>query len=179
MSGYAARTWGEFVSHFRSRLRRSRRKWNGTHCLEWAGARSRHGYGNVYWYGKFVAAHRVAWLIAYPIPDRLQVLHHCDNRLCANVEHLFLGTQKQNIDDMRSKQRHVDPPRHVGSAHPEAKLDERQVAAIKRARARGAHVKTLAAKYGVAPQLISRISRGEIWPHVPGPITKRIQGART
>lgn len=171
--GYPARTWNEFVAYFVSRFQRSRRKWNGTHCLEWTGARSGHGYGNVHWRGKFVPTHRMVWMIAKgSIPDGLHVLHHCDNRPCGNEGHLFLGTPKDNHDDMRIKRRESSPPRYVGSQHPQSKLNERQAASIKRARARGVHVNVLAKKYGVARQLISRISRGEIWAHVPGPITK-------
>lgn len=44
-------------------------------------------------------------LINGPIRDGLYVLHKCDNRLCVRVDHLFLGTQKENLADMRSKGR--------------------------------------------------------------------------
>lgn len=51
-------------------------------------------------------AHRVAWeLVHGPIADDLCVLHRCDNRLCVNVEHLFLGTRGDNIRDASVKGR--------------------------------------------------------------------------
>jgi hypothetical protein len=176
------RTWEEFVTYFRSRLRVSERTWNGTPCLEWTGAIGKHGYGNIRYDRNGVCwhkPHRLAWIIARgEIPEGMSVLHHCDNKPCANDGHLFLGTAKDNHDDMRSKQRASNPPRCVGSQHPEAKLNECQVASIKRARARGVHVKVLAEKYGVAHQLISRIARGESWLHVPGSITKTAASER-
>jgi HNH endonuclease len=54
----------------------------------------------------FFSAHRVAWELANgPIPGRLFVLRRCDNRLCVNPEHLFLGTQSDNMRDMAAKGR--------------------------------------------------------------------------
>lgn len=176
MRGVPARTWDDFVIHFRSRLRVSAQTWNGTYCLEWTGAIGKHGYGNLRYDHEGVRwhkPHRLAWLIAHgSIPDGMSVLHHCDNKPCANEEHLFLGTAKDNHDDMRKKRREANPPRHVGAQHPEAKLTEQQVTSIRHARSQGAHVKALAKQHGVTHQLISRIARGEIWPHAPGPITK-------
>jgi len=176
MRGYPVRTWDEFVEHFRARLRKSSRKWNGTCCLEWTGAIGKHGYGNLRYDHdgtRWHKPHRLTWIIKHgSIPEGMSVLHHCDNKPCANEEHLFLGTAKDNHDDMRSKQREANPPRYVGSQHPESKLNEDQVASIKQARARGIHVKVLAKKYGVTHTRISQISRGKGWAHVSGPITK-------
>jgi hypothetical protein len=48
-----------------------------------------------------VGASRIAWTLAHgPIPDGLNVLHTCDNVICVNVRHLYLGTQKDNVRDM-------------------------------------------------------------------------------
>ena len=75
-------------------------------CWEWTGALT-HGYGNVrrqaYSDSK---AHRLAWQMAYgPIPEGMQVLHHCDNRKCVRPDHLFLGTAADNLYDMLAKGR--------------------------------------------------------------------------
>lgn len=73
-------------------------------CWEWSGGRNPvSGYGQT---PENVAAHRVAWEIANgPIPDGQWVLHKCDNRPCCNPDHLMLGTQADNIADMKAKGR--------------------------------------------------------------------------
>jgi hypothetical protein len=81
-------------------------EWQGE-CLVWTGARSR-GYGHLYVDGAWHPAHRLAWVAEHgPIPSGLFVLHRCDNRPCFNIEHLFLGTQADNLADMDAKGRRV------------------------------------------------------------------------
>jgi hypothetical protein len=98
-----------------------------TPCLEWQAARDRDGYG--YFgvrAGKVAKAHRLAWEFAHgPIPDGLHVLHKCDNPPCIDVEHLFLGTNDDNVADMNAKGRAVCKP-SLGDAngsrlHPESR----------------------------------------------------------
>lgn len=72
-----------------------------TPCKIWDGPVS-HGYGQR---GKR-RAHRIAYEDAYgPIPEGLGVLHRCDVKLCVEPTHLFLGTQRDNLNDMRAKGR--------------------------------------------------------------------------
>lgn len=64
-------------------------------------------YGMMTFNGKSTAMHRISWILAYgEIPDGLWVLHKCDNRLCVRPDHLWLGTPKDNTQDMMRKGRH-------------------------------------------------------------------------
>lgn len=121
------------------------------------------------------AAHRIAWELIYgPIPPGNDhhgtcVLHRCDNRACVNPDHLRLGTQQDNIADMKRKGRASRIIRPVknrarGERSGSAKLTYVQVEEI-RERYSGGNVrqKDLATEYGVSQTLISAIVRREIW----------------
>ena len=133
-------------------------------CHVWTGARNEHGYG-VGWDGKRTRlAHRMAWAKKHgPIPAGMMVCHKCDNPPCVNVDHLFLGTQTDNMSDCANKGRLEGRRTPRGSAHPQAKLTEIQVQEIREARASGILLKTLSARYGVSETMISYIARGKNW----------------
>ena len=75
-------------------------------CVEWPWARTGRGYGTVYnpKNRKFYGVHRAAYEAAYgPIPEGMVVMHICDNKACFAIEHLTLGTQKDNVHDALNK----------------------------------------------------------------------------
>ena len=71
--------------------------------------------------GKINLAHRLVWeIINGEIPKKMKICHRCDNTNCINIDHLFLGTQKDNMDDMRIKNRGNFVK---GEDHPNSKLN--------------------------------------------------------
>jgi hypothetical protein len=130
-----------------------------TGCWEWTAYKEVHGYGVVGFKRKAKLAHRVSYeLHRGEIPAGMFVCHRCDNPSCVNPDHLFIGSQVENMADMAAKGR---APK--GEAHSCAKLTERDVLAIKEAAGTN---ETIAAKYGVGPSQVSRIKLGQTWKHL-------------
>jgi hypothetical protein len=126
-------------------------------CFIWTGAVDGHGYGHMRNNkGTTGRAHRVSWeLYCGPIPAGNCVLHRCDMPCCVNPEHLFLGTQKDNVADcVRKNRRDIHPP---GPGHPGNKLSLDEVIAIKQSKHGPTH---LARQFGVSPTHVCAIQKG-------------------
>lgn len=132
-------------------------------CWEWQGGVNSTGRG-VYWYnGSSIHAHRFVWTITNgDIPDNMLVCHHCDNGKCVNPKHLFLGTQKDNMQDMVSKGRKVTLR---GSNDPKSKLTESDVLRIRSLYGEYSQYK-LARMFNVSRSTISAIIHRYNWKHV-------------
>ena len=121
-----------------------------SNCLVWQMYCDDSGYGVRFYKGRKWKVHRAAWDEQVgPIPDGVYVLHTCDNPPCYNVDHLFLGTQADNVADMARKGRHG-----------RSTLTNAQCLEIRARRQAGDKVHALAAEYGVTPGTISRIANG-------------------
>lgn len=121
---------------------------------------SRYGYGILTKGRKTtLSAHRVSWEICFgPVQNGLHVLHKCDTPACVNPEHLFLGTQQDNMRDRNVKGRTAK-----GEQRPEAILsadDVRRIRLDSRSNA------VIAREVNVDPSTISHIKRRRIWKHV-------------
>lgn len=123
-------TGRDWVARFWSKVQKS----DG--CWLWTGpVKSRaHPYGR-FWVSperKHVKAHRIAWELEHgTIPEKLHVLHRCDNPRCVRPDHLWLGTHRQNMQDMAAKGRAAivrsgEAWWRVHAAHVEAKTGRRQ-----------------------------------------------------
>ncbi len=115
------------------------------------------------------SAHRASWILHRgPIPDGMNVCHACDVTCCVNPDHLFLGTDKDNMQDASRKGRmnwKNGEKRNlpVGENHSQAKLQPDHVREI---RSSSLSCSILAAMYGVTNITISRIKRRTIWRHL-------------
>jgi len=135
-------------------------------CWEWAGTKSC-GYARIeeptgVRPSRTLGAHRVAYeLFVGPIPEGKHILHHCDNPGCVNPEHLFLGTQADNVKDSVAKGRQAR-----GERNGSAKLTQQQVQEIRdqyqpRSHEFGSYA--LARRYDVDQSNIILIVHGETW----------------
>jgi hypothetical protein len=108
-------------------------------------SRQRHAY-----------AHRIAWSLSHgPIPDGASICHHCDNPICCNAAHLFIGDHTANMRDAASKRRlSVTRPNRQ-------KLTDEQVDAILTGGAIGRPQKDLAAEFGVTRSYICQLLKGK------------------
>lgn len=112
--------------------------------------------------GSRKTAHRVSWEIHHgAVPTNMFVLHRCDNCFCVNPEHLFLGTQADNMADKKAKGR----TSHLATRG-NAKITEIQAAEIVRLRRTGSTRRELASMYGLSPNTIKKIWARKIWGHV-------------
>ncbi len=136
-------------------------------CWDWSGCLAPNGYGRLQVDGKCKDAHRVSWeLHNGQVPHGLHVLHRCDNRKCVRPDHLFLGTHRENMEDMKRK----------GRAEGPKKLSAQEVAAIREmCRRFPPTLNRKAISFGVASFLgrwfavsqpnISDIASQKIWRH--------------
>ncbi len=135
-------------------------------CWNWWGVPNSAGYGTIRLpgrNGKSLLAHRVAWQFSRGEPPKdLCVCHKCDNRICVNPQHLFLGTNADNVADRQRKGRcRAGGPPGEGCGH--AKLTDEKVRAIR------ADLRThqeIATDYGMSRSAITNLKLGRTWKHL-------------
>lgn len=133
-------------------------------CWPWRGVTSNAGYGLICIQRRTQGAHRAAYESAMgEAPGDLFVCHSCDNKVCCNPAHLFLGTNADNQRDASAKGLLAHGSRHHG-----AKLTEDDVREIRRRREKGESQYSLARAFGIGrPQIAAITNRPhENWAHV-------------
>ena len=145
---------------YQSLIERKSERVTETGCQLWTGGGV--DYGRIGIGEKLILAHRLSWEIYKgPIANGLFVLHRCDVPCCINVNHLYLGTQKENAIDRVTRNRGNIP---VGIKNPAAKLTENDVLRI-RSDTRTPY-KVIAKEYGVTDVLIGKIKLRRVWKHI-------------
>lgn len=139
-------------------------------CWLWTAHTNNKGYGmiGIKTDGRFHKAlsHRVSWELQNgPIPKGMKILHRCDTPRCVNPAHLFVGTMKDNTDDMVAKGRSAR-----GEMHGNNKLSANDVRMIRATYADGGVTqKGLAAFFDVTKGCIGDIVRNTNWQWLPQP----------
>lgn len=137
-------------------------------CWVWKGPVNANGYGIIGKGGRssgMLLVHRVAWEMLRGPVGPLNVLHRCDNPPCCNPDHLFVGTQRDNMADMWAKGRgKTNPSRGSGSEN--AKLTEASVRDIRSAHSKGVAGSVLAVQYGVSTTTVWNVIYRRTWKHI-------------
>jgi len=139
---------------------------NDNDCWKWIGYFNNKGYGNIGLFGTYHLAHRLIYQCYHgKINPNICVLHHCDNTVCVNPNHLFLGTRKDNILDMVNKQRQNT---QKGSKHCNAKLTEDDVVEMMNGTITGKYTRIadIVKSYNVSEVVIRKIFKGLLWKQV-------------
>ena len=140
------------------------KKTNG--CWLWLDVPDAYGYGIFFIWPQNKKAHRISWEIHNgAIPAQLHVLHSCDNPLCVNPQHLFLGTQADNNRDCIAKGRHRASK---GEDNGYSKLTTLQVLEIRKMYKTGLYTQqSLAVRFKIHTAHVHSIVVGKRWKHLP------------
>lgn len=165
---YPERYWQRLVSRFWAKVDTSPGQGPRGDCWEWQGWRNTSPGSE---YGRMSdkrrstgnnGAHRISYEIHLgPVPNGLQVLHRCDNPPCVNPRHLTVGTQKDNVQQMLARSRHVAL---LGERNGRAKLTAEQVLEIRQHKGGLKHFRT---RFGVSESIVTQIRSGKVWRHLP------------
>jgi len=125
-----------------------------TGCLLWQGSKAKGGYGQITYRRMLLRTHRLAWEAHHgPVPQGHYVCHACDNPACVAIEHLFLGTPKENYRDMQRK----------GRSRYNAKLTPEEVSDIRSRIQSGESATQIAKGASVRYDQILAIKNGRAW----------------
>lgn len=151
----------EEISKFNSYLSEP----NPNGCIIWKGSKLQNGYGEVFFYKRRRYAHRVCYEIHHGLIQKgMYICHKCDNRLCVNIEHLFLGTPTQNAHDMIQKNRHNWHAMIKVHKERNAKLKDNDIWQIKLLLLEGISRRDIAKKYNVVKGTIDRVFYHKLTP---------------
>lgn len=136
-----------------------------TPCWKWQRSTCNYGHGHIWFDGRVHIVHRLVYALCVgDIPDDMNVLHKCDVPGCCNPDHLFLGTQQDNIADMIAKGRHRFA--NSGEKNGRALVTAKDVLRIRKLCDEGTSHTELAREYGLQPSAIDKIAARRTWRHL-------------
>ena len=157
----------KFVRYMKTILEKNT-KINEKGCWIWQKNKSASGYGKTQYYENkikyYLRSHRAAWMVYNgDIPSNLIVCHKCDVSLCCNPDHLFLGTFKENTQDMIRKKRDI---RIKGEQNYNSILNEEIVLKMREMKKQGLKVKVIAEHFNIKYFTCLDAISGRNWSHV-------------
>lgn len=141
------------INRFRDRVKRT----DG--CWLWIGATDSSGYGHLTDRRKTISVHRISYFLHEGDPGDMQVLHTCDNPICCNPEHLFLGTNLDNMKDRQAKGRYAS---NKGERSNFAQHSDELVSRIRAFLNSGLSQAEVARKFGISDGYVSKLANGKL-----------------
>lgn len=136
-------------------------------CWLWQG-NQRSGYGRITFRGVVYGTHRLALQFSgVDVPADMMVCHRCDVRACCNPRHLFIGTARDNVHDMRNKGRLFSPQ---GENNGQSRLQAQDVVTVVSLLCVDTPYTAIAARFDVSESSIRGINKGTRWRHITAPI---------
>jgi hypothetical protein len=151
----------EYKEKTKNRLLKNINIDNKTECWNWVKYKQE-GYGYIGFNKSIHLTHRVSYFIFIgPFDEKLKVCHRCDNPSCINPQHLFIGTQKDNVQDCIIKKRFN---RQInikkGEQNPACRISDAMVSEVFNKLKSGIKQCLIAKEYGIGDSSVSRIKRG-------------------
>lgn len=147
---------------------------SGTGCWLWQKATNDRGYAVLRVFkrphGSSLASRVSFTLFRAEVPDEAFVCHRCDTPACVNPMHLFIGTQQDNMTDMKRKGRQRSL---CGDDSPFSKVTAEDVIEIRRRYGQGDAPLQIAKDHGLTYNAVRMIAVGENWKHIPGACARR------
>lgn len=144
-------------------------------CWNWTGSKTQGGYGRFWDGSKVINAH---WFLLQKTPGFGEMAcHTCDNPACVNPDHIFVGTQFDNMRDCVDKKRSANV-RRCGESHPLSKLSHDKAFLIKAFPRFHGSISFLSKKTGLCRLTIQQIKDGLSWKHLPAPTPEDSERAK-
>lgn len=134
-------------------------------CWSWTACRDTNGYGQMHTgFGNVrIRAHVASWILHNgPIPEGLEVMHLCDNPQCSRIDHLQLGTHRQNFEDAANKRRMPHGEKQANSKLTQVQVDDIRKRYVGRSKGKS-NAGQLMTEFGISSATLSRIVNRRRW----------------